>query len=151
MTSLALELPGPIWQRDLAPGEFGLEVTGRPASKKNSMMIVRYGRGPNAKHGLIQSERYREWEKRALLELAEQWGGRPPITVPVTATFYVRCEPIQRMDMYNAIAAMSDALQKAGVLKNDKLITRDGGSTLIVVRNCQPGIRAILLPSQVAL
>lgn len=183
MTSLALDFSAP---RQPEPGEFLLEVSGRPSSKKNSLQIVRFGKDPDlarlavllvrarkastlheasgyledaesiakkplAKHGLIQGERYRDWEKRALEEIGQQWGKRPPITCQCRGTFIVRSEPAQRLDLYNAVAAMCDALQKAGVVVNDKLITSDGGSNIEVVRDGRPYIRAYLLPMQGAL
>ena len=75
---------------------------------------------------MIPSKPYLAWEKTAIPQIQAQFQ-RPPITTPcsIEALFFrKRCTG----DLNNFLAAVADALQKAGVLVNDSLVFSWDGS-----------------------
>lgn len=99
-------------------------VLGKPATKKNSMRVVRSPRGTPL---LLPSKANVSWTNDAVRQLRQQWRGQrgtlPALEVPVSVSYriYLR-DRKHEGDVDNYMAAMNDALQKAGVLANDKLI-----------------------------
>jgi len=83
-----------------------------PITKKNSQQIIKSKGRPM----LIQSKRYRQYEKDCLMLLKKP---REPISVPcnLRATFYRATK--HRVDLSNLIEAVQDVLVKAGVLEDD--------------------------------
>lgn len=49
-----------------------LTILGEPASKANSRKLVLFGRGSNARPGIIKSEKAREYEKTAIPQVQTQ-------------------------------------------------------------------------------
>jgi Holliday junction resolvase RusA-like endonuclease len=94
-------------------------VHGRPPSKKNTKKVIRkYG-----KTIVLYSERFREWESHALVYLRQAFVGRETIEEPleIKLVFYFRNRQ-QEADVSNLVEAPQDALEKAGIIKNDRLI-----------------------------
>jgi len=94
------------------------QVSGRCPSKKNTKKVVRrYGRTM-----VIYSAQFREWETRALVELRQTWNGKT-IDQPLEAVFRFYFKNRQaESDLSNVIEAPQDALTKAGVIIDDKII-----------------------------
>ncbi len=115
--------------RPSSAGENGagwrLTVLGNPATKKTSNRVFRRsGRiivAPSAVHA--------RWLRMALAQLKTQWK-RPPLQIPVSiAAIFYRADR-RRVDLVNAMQALADALQAAGVVANDRLIASWDGSRL---------------------
>ena len=102
-----------------------LIISGAPRTKKNSQQIVQAGGRPR----VIQSAQHRAWESRAVLELRQQWHPREPLRVPVRLTATVYRERAVG-DLLNYLAAVSDALERARVVDDDRLILSLDGSRL---------------------
>jgi Holliday junction resolvase RusA-like endonuclease len=98
---------------------------GKPASKKNSLKLVRV-RGRVIP---IQGDAYAKWRSIALPQLRIVWGRRKPIESPVhiSAVFYRD----RRCDLVNLIQSIGDLLQEAGIVKNDRLIASWDGSRIV--------------------
>jgi len=94
------------------PGRVGILKNGKSIFWKNGRMIV------------IPKPQYKEWEQKAILECRNQFRGQT-IEVPVEmqAQFYFANHQ-HEVDCSNAAQGPEDVLQKAGVLKDDKLIYR---------------------------
>jgi Holliday junction resolvase RusA-like endonuclease len=104
-----------------------IKIPGRPVPKKNSMMA----RCVNGKPLIIQSKNYREYEKMALLSLADYQGPRFNCPVQVKASYWLADN--RRPDLNNLMAATADILEKAGILKNDRDIVSWDGSRIMGV------------------
>lgn len=100
---------------------------GKPATKKNSVGM--YGGGKGRRKNVVQSPQYVAWALTAVRQLGVEWAGRQTIASPVNvrAVFYRDRRP----DLINLCQALGDILQKAKVLKNDKLIAGWDGSRLV--------------------
>ncbi len=82
-------------------------------SKKNSRQLVLTGTGMRN----IPSEAYRVFEEQALWELKSQ---RPhPETRPYTIRYNFTLKGKARIDIDNAVTAVNDVLQKAGIIGDD--------------------------------
>jgi len=108
------------------PG-FACSVLGPPVTKKNSQRVFR-----NRKTGkpfIVQSKQAKAWETSAVLQLRAAWRGRAPLTgqVSMAAVFY-RTRRVG--DLGNFLAAVCDAIERAGIVANDKQIVRFDGSRL---------------------
>lgn len=104
-----------------------LTILGVPRTKKTSQRIAR-----NRKTGapfVLQSKQSVAWAKTAVWQIANQWRGRKPIASAawVRATFY---RERATGDLVNFLQALADALEAAGVVENDRLITSWDGSRL---------------------
>jgi Holliday junction resolvase RusA-like endonuclease len=101
-------------------------VVGAPRTKKNSGSMWR-PKGGGTRY--VASEAYRRWEAIALPQLRLAWAGRATITQPVNvrATFYREANVGDAVGFYQALA---DALEKAGVLENDRLIVSWDGTRM---------------------
>jgi Holliday junction resolvase RusA-like endonuclease len=104
-----------------------IKIPGRPVPKKNNMMA----RCVNGKPLIIQSKNYREYEKMALLSLADYQGPRFNCPVQVKASYWLADN--RRPDLNNLMAATADILEKAGILKNDRDIVSWDGSRIMGV------------------
>ncbi len=91
-----------------------LTVKGKPTSKKTNARFI-----PGKIPRLIPSAAYLAYEASACLQLAVQYKA-PPIEEPcqVNARFYRD----NRTDVDNMAGGLLDILQKAGVIKNDRLV-----------------------------
>jgi Holliday junction resolvase RusA-like endonuclease len=93
-------------------------VDGAPRTKKNHSRIV-----TNRKTGkpfLISSKSAKGWETTAVEQLSRQWPN-PPLECPVHVNAQVHRER-RTGDLVNYMQAIADALEKAGVIANDRLI-----------------------------
>jgi Holliday junction resolvase RusA-like endonuclease len=101
-----------------------LVVLGPPRTKKNHSRIVRAGR----KFRLLPSEAHDVWLGAALPQLRLQWR-REPLTCPVgvRAVFY---RERSAGDLVNYMQALADALERAGVVEDDRQILSWDGSRL---------------------
>lgn len=92
-----------------------LTLYGNPATKKNSQSIIinRKTRRPM----LIQSKRYREYEKACIKQITGLY--RKKINYPVTVICRYFRKTRHRVDLTNLLEATDDILVKAGVLGDD--------------------------------
>jgi Holliday junction resolvase RusA-like endonuclease len=104
-----------------------IKIPGRPVPKKNNMMA----RCVNGKPVVIQSKAYREYEKAALISLADYQGPRFNGPVQVKASYWLADN--RRPDLNNLMAATADILEKAGIVKNDRDIVSWDGSRIMGV------------------
>lgn len=104
-----------------------LTILGAPRTKKNSLR--RKWSWKQKRTMSVPSEAYEKWEDAALPQLRIARAGRAPITalVNVKATFY---RDADRGDAVGYYQALADALEKAGVLENDRQIVSWDGSRL---------------------
>ena len=97
-------------------------IEGAPRSKKNSLRILR---GKAGRPFVAQSAEHNTWAQKAVWQLRNQWR-RPPVTAPVNMAAVVYREKAVG-DLLNYLAAVSDALEAAGVIANDRqVVTVDG-------------------------
>lgn len=124
-------------------------ILGKPITKKNSLRVLR---GKNGKPFVAQSKAHGSWEQTALLQLQAGWqrwrrawdGGHGPIDVPINMRAVVyRDRDVG--DLLNFLAAVSDALEGAGVVVNDKFIQALDGSRLALDRK-NPRVEIELTP-----
>lgn len=112
-------------------------IVGAPRTKKTSNRIVRCGKFPK----VLPSLAFVEWNKVAQLHLLN-WKTQMrqyehlqpfPVTTPVNcrALFY---RDALRGDACNYYEAIADALQEAGIVHNDSLITQWDGSRMLLDR-----------------
>lgn len=97
---------------------FKAEINGRCPVKKNKMKVVR-------RHGntiVIYSPEFREWERIALLALKQANQGQT-IDEPLEARFkFYFKNRSGEADLSNLIDSPQDALTKAGVIIDDRII-----------------------------
>ncbi len=98
-----------------------LTIKGRVISKKNN---VRYSRGFTYK-----TKAWRNFENSVLAQLE---GVRARFNGKVDVSYYFQMKGRLDSDIDNAISAISDLLEKAGIIDNDKNIvsltaTKEGG------------------------
>jgi Holliday junction resolvase RusA-like endonuclease len=105
-------------------------ILGAPATKKNSQRIV-HVRG---KPMIIQSKQHNSWEEYAILQLRSQARRQSlrTITGPVNMCAMVYREKAGRADLLNYLAAVSDALERAGIVENDSQVAGLDGSRLFI-------------------
>lgn len=101
-----------------------LQILGRPITKKNSLRRIQRGKRVFS----VGSEALIAWEQSAEIQLRNQWR-RPALDVPVHMRAIVYRQTAVG-DLLNYLAAVSDALEKAGVVTDDKLILSVDGSRL---------------------
>lgn len=98
---------------------FEVFIPGRPPSKKNTKKVVR-------RHGqtfVIYSPQFKEWEKDALLILKKSYTDLNPIDQPLIIHLVFTFENKRsEADVSNLIEAPQDALTKAGVISDDRII-----------------------------
>jgi Holliday junction resolvase RusA-like endonuclease len=131
-----------------------LTILGRPITKSNSPRI---GRSRTGKPFVLPSKALEKWQETAVLQLQAQHGRaardsrwhlgdkRQPCVVQVgaRALFY---RPVDGPgDLDNYAKALGDALQKAGILANDRLIRSWDGSRLLIDRR-NPRVEITLTP-----
>ena len=83
-----------------------------PITKKNSQQIIKSRGRPM----LIQSKRYRQYEKDALMLIKKP---KEPISAPVNLRCVFYRATKHRVDLSNLIEAAQDVLVKAGVIEDD--------------------------------
>ena len=93
---------------------------------------------------MVKTAERREWDKLMDRQLREQWNLRLPIEeeVYLIVDVYIAANT---MDADNALKPAQDALQQAGILKNDRLVRR-ATITKHVDRH-QPRVEVVIYPS----
>lgn len=106
---------------------FKCTIPGRVRIKKNGTQ-----RKYSFKHRrtfTCASDLYLGWENNAIQILRSKWVGKDPLKCPIVARFTFNFENRQHEpDLSNCYQGPEDALQKAGVIANDKLISAHDGS-----------------------
>lgn len=92
-----------------------LTLYGNPATKKNSQTII-INRA-TGRPMLIQSKRYREYEKACIQQITGLH--RKKIDYPVTVICKYFRKTRHRVDLTNLLEATDDIIVKAGVLADD--------------------------------
>jgi Holliday junction resolvase RusA-like endonuclease len=106
--------------------KFQFVIEGPPKTKKNSMRIFR-----NKKTGapfITQSAQQKVWARDAVQQLCTQWK-QTPIEHDVNMRAVIYRERATG-DLLNYLAAVSDALEAAGVIVNDKQVVSVDGSRM---------------------
>lgn len=133
-------------------------ILGPPRTKKNHQRILRTRGG---RRFIAQAATATAWEESAVLQLRSQWfrvlregriegnpipsGDTRPIVCPVNMRALVYRERAGRADLLNYLAAVSDALERAGVVLDDQLVAAVDGSRLFVDR-ARPRVELELTP-----
>jgi len=116
-------------------------VEGAPRTKKTSNRVVRAGK----RLRVLPSAQHQAWAESAILQLRAQyrtaarehfvpprWNGEPAdVPMKLRATVY---RDANRGDLIGYLQAICDALEKAGVVENDRLIEAFDGSRQLVDR-----------------
>ena len=105
-------------------------ILGYIPSKKNETRKGKYGNWYNAKQKEISD---------IILRIRKQ-RREPMITGNVRAEYYIQCH-YRRQDRSNIIATCDDALEKAGVIKNDRQIVQECSFILYGIKNPETTIR----------
>ncbi|MEL6544370.1 MAG: RusA family crossover junction endodeoxyribonuclease [Myxococcota bacterium] len=100
-------------------------IHGMPVISKNRRPIFR---GKSGKPFIGKSRQLRDWQQSAVAQLKAQWGDRPPIEGPVNAKIVTYRAKRQSGDASGWYQAPEDALEAAGILKNDHQIESHDGS-----------------------
>ena len=103
-----------------------LTILGAPRTKKTSQRIVR--NKATGRMFVMSSTSSKGWEKSAILQLQAQWK-QPAFAEPVNlrAVFY---RERATGDLSNFLSALCDALERGGVVANDRLICGFDGCRL---------------------
>lgn len=131
-----------------------LVIEGPPRTKKNSQRILR-GRG--GRPFVAQAKTAVAWENSAILQLRSQLhrvpsndpSGRvvllPYFSDAVNLRALIYRDRAGRADLLNYLAAVSDALEGAGVVADDMLVLGVDGSRLFVDRK-RPRVEIEITP-----
>lgn len=103
-------------------------IEGRPVSGKNHTEIVLNRK--TGKRFVRIGKRAREWQVDAIRQLVEQRGRRSTLRSPVYVE-YVAYQTSDLADIDNLESALFDALKKALVIEDDKLIQDHRGRKAI--------------------
>lgn len=94
-------------------------IPGQTRAKKNSMKVITFGKGKNARYSIKSSDIYTAWEKKALAWVKHQqypvWTGSYPIEVK----FFLFREDKRKWDIDNVYCGSLDILQQAGIIADD--------------------------------
>lgn len=82
---------------------------------------------------IAPSAAHDHWFRRALPQVVSAWR-RPPITVPVRVAAIFHRADRRRIDLVNAMQALADLLERAGVILNDSLVASWDGSRIRIDR-----------------
>lgn len=102
-----------------------LVIHGAPRTKKNHQRIARARDG---RRFVLPAKQYERWAGFAIGQLKRQYSG-PPIETPVNMRAIVYRERAVG-DLLNYLAAISDVLEDAGVVVDDKWIVSVDGSRM---------------------
>lgn len=105
-------------------------IEGRPRSGKNHMQPIWRGK----RMILVKSDAAAEWQASAVQQLVKQRGKRPTLRGPVYVE-YTAYQTADVADLDNISSALFDALAKALVIEDDKLIVRQLGMKAIDRQN----------------
>ena len=93
---------------------------------------------------LVKTNERREWDRLMVEQFRAQWNLRLPIEEEVFLVLEIYLSA-NTMDVDNALKPVQDAMQEAGVLKNDRLVRR-ATITKHVDRH-RPRVEIIIYPS----
>lgn len=93
---------------------------------------------------LVKTEERREWDRLMVEQFRAQWNLRLPVEEEVFLVVDVHLSA-NTMDVDNALKPVQDAMQEAGVLKNDRLVRR--ASITKHVDRHRPRVEIIVYPS----
>ena len=105
--------------------------------------LLRFG-GADGKTRTVKTADRREWDKMMIDQLRAQWNLRLPVEEEVFLVIDVYLSA-NTMDVDNPLKPLLDAMQEAGVLKNDRLVRR-ATITKHVDRH-RPRVEVIVYPS----
>ena len=105
--------------------------------------LLRFG-GADGKTRTVKTADRREWDKMMIDQLRAQWNLRLPVEEEVFLVIDVYLSA-NTMDVDNSLKPLLDAMQEAGVLKNDRLVRR-ATITKHVDRH-RPRVDVIVYPS----
>lgn len=105
--------------------------------------LLRFG-GADGKTRTVKTADRREWDKMMIDQLRAQWNLRLPVEEEVFLVIDVYLSA-NTMDVDNSLKPLLDAMQEAGVLKNDRLVRR-ATITKHVDRH-RPRVEVIVYPS----
>lgn len=96
-----------------------ITIPGRAIVKKNTKQVVGSGRHKK----VIYSKNFREWEAMALIYIKQQWQFAAPLKKSVHIFYHFTFKNKQgEADLSNLIEGPQDALVKAGVIEDDRLV-----------------------------
>lgn len=111
-------------------GSFVIE--GKLVTKKNSHTIIMV----NGRRIVAPDKRYKAWEKEAVKQIKDQCECWLPLSHPtpvhVKMTFYMQDK--RRRDLSNLYQGVEDAMQKAGIIDDDRQIVSHDGSRKLLDR-----------------
>lgn len=129
-----------------------LVIEGPPRTKKNHTRRIRRGR----RTFTVQSEAHEMWEVSAIVQLRMQHrrtlvfcaaGTAYGATIDAPANMRALVYRERNVgDLLNYLASVSDALERAGVVADDRLIVSVDGSRLLLDRE-RPRVEIELLPA----
>lgn len=105
--------------------------------------LVRFG-GADGKTRTVKTADRRQWDALMVAQLRHQWNLRLPIDEEVFLVLDVHLSA-NTMDVDNPLKPLLDAMQEAGVLKNDRIVRR-ATITKHVDRH-RPRVEVIVYPS----
>ena len=128
-----------------------LVIEGAPRTKKNSLRRLKRGK----RIFTVPSAAHEQWEAIAVAQLRRQFtewsrgwpGGHGPLSAPINMKATVYRERAGRADLLNYLSAVSDALERAGVLEDDRLVASVDGSRLLLDRG-HPRVEIDLTPCE---
>lgn len=101
-------------------GVYKLSIVGKPRVQKNCRSILHLRDGRSI---LAETSEVKSWRRSAVKQLEAQWLGRPMINQKLAVIVIAYLAKRQRPDTDNLAAGPLDALEKAGVVKNDSLFS----------------------------
>jgi Holliday junction resolvase RusA-like endonuclease len=94
-----------------------LVATGHPVSVNMGKAAVLV----NGRPRIVKTDQAREWASMMVAQFSRQWGVLMPIECEITVSVQVFVSA-NTMDVDNPLKPILDALQAAGVVKNDRLV-----------------------------
>lgn len=125
--------------RATLPAQF--VILGHAVSVNNSTTVAKT---PARGMFLVKTEERRVWDRMMVEQFRAQWNLRLPIEEEVFLVLEVYLSA-NTMDVDNALKPVQDAMQEAGVLKNDRLVRR--ASITKHVDRHRPRVEVIVYPS----
>jgi Holliday junction resolvase RusA-like endonuclease len=115
-----------------------LVIPGRPATKKNSSRIVKFGK----RTSLIPSEAFEKYQVEALWHL-KKYKQKFEGPVQVCCLYWL---PNKQWwpDLIGLLQATSDILEKAGIIENDKFIANYDGSRIVGLDKVNPRVEIFI-------
>jgi len=113
-------------------------IAGRPATKKNSGRIVKFGK----RMALLPSKAFETYQEVALWQLKKH-KERFEVNVHVQCKYYLP-NKAHWPDLVGLLQATSDILEKSGILENDRLIVSYDGSRIMEIDKDNPRVEIFI-------